>query len=184
MKKIPAPQQVNAIQTRAQKCLEELMYVKDKDPISAEVTEKAATEHIEIENDDLFSFPPKEEFEDCHRPLPITASGRKYLITAIYLASKCPDAVFVSDITSMSVIDALLQIFSRMGFPKEIQHDQGHDQQNSLNVLELGFYIVQPTILKATQLNGSIARLDEYFVSCVPKKAQTGRNMFTPPCSL
>ncbi|GBM73754.1 hypothetical protein AVEN_550-1 [Araneus ventricosus] len=144
----------------------------------------AATEEMKIENDDIFSFPPKEEFEGlsvlkidskslsklnkaeieeyvrscdhCQRvgkpndkkrapmklvpiiqevfakinvdavgPLPITASGKKYLITAMCLASKYPDAVAVSDITSMSVVDALLQIFSRMGFPKEIQHDQG-----------------------------------------------------------
>ncbi|GBO46600.1 hypothetical protein AVEN_101110-1 [Araneus ventricosus] len=41
------------------------------------------------------------------------------------LAFKYPDAVAVSDITSMSVDDAFLQIFSRMGFPNEIQHDQG-----------------------------------------------------------
>ncbi|GBM41213.1 hypothetical protein AVEN_180518-1 [Araneus ventricosus] len=41
------------------------------------------------------------------------------------LASKYPDVVAVSDITSMSVVDTLLQIFSRMGFPKEMQHDQG-----------------------------------------------------------
>ncbi|GBO46599.1 hypothetical protein AVEN_101109-1 [Araneus ventricosus] len=39
------------------------MYVKDKDPLSVKQTEMAATEDIEIENDDLFSFPPKEEFE-------------------------------------------------------------------------------------------------------------------------
>ncbi|GBN13184.1 hypothetical protein AVEN_30221-1 [Araneus ventricosus] len=39
------------------------------------------------------------------------------------LASKYPDALAVSDITSISVVDAL-QIFSCMGFPKEIQHNQ------------------------------------------------------------
>ncbi|GBL73340.1 hypothetical protein AVEN_159369-1 [Araneus ventricosus] len=66
MKKIPVPQQVNAIQTRAQKRLEkqeEVVYIKDKHPISVEENEMAATEEMEIENDDLFSFPPKEEFE-------------------------------------------------------------------------------------------------------------------------
>ncbi|GBL96050.1 hypothetical protein AVEN_200005-1 [Araneus ventricosus] len=66
MKKIHVPSQVNSIQTRAQKRLEEqeeVVYVKDKDPISVEEAEMAATEDIEIENDDLFSFPPKEEFE-------------------------------------------------------------------------------------------------------------------------
>ncbi|GBN40469.1 hypothetical protein AVEN_239056-1 [Araneus ventricosus] len=43
----------------------------------------------------------------------------------MYFASKYPNAMSVSDITSMSVVDAFLQIFSRMGFPKEIRHDQG-----------------------------------------------------------
>ncbi|GBM47713.1 hypothetical protein AVEN_59561-1 [Araneus ventricosus] len=66
MKKIPVSQQVIVIQTRAQKRLEEqeeVVYVKDKHPISVEETEIAATESIEIENDDLISFPPKEEYE-------------------------------------------------------------------------------------------------------------------------
>ncbi|GBM03342.1 hypothetical protein AVEN_256889-1 [Araneus ventricosus] len=69
---------------------------------------------------------------DAVGPLPITASGKKYLITAMCLASQYPDAVAVSDITSMSVVDALLQIFSCMGFPKEIQHDQGTSFMNEL----------------------------------------------------
>ncbi|GBM89329.1 hypothetical protein AVEN_120900-1 [Araneus ventricosus] len=64
--KIPVPQQVNAIQTRTQKRLEkqeEVVYVKDKHPISVEENEIAATEEMEIENDDLLSFHPKEEFD-------------------------------------------------------------------------------------------------------------------------
>ncbi|GFX10582.1 retrovirus-related Pol polyprotein from transposon 297 [Trichonephila clavipes] len=36
-----------------------------------------------------------------------------------------PEAIPVSDISSVSVTDALLNIFSRMGFPREIQCDQG-----------------------------------------------------------
>ncbi|GBM16264.1 hypothetical protein AVEN_195374-1 [Araneus ventricosus] len=126
---------------------------------------------------------------DAVGPLPITASGKKYLITAMCLASKYPDAVAVSDITSMSVVDALLQIFSRMGFPKEIQHDQGTSLMSELTTEffeRFGVGVVHSStyILKATQLNGSIALSDEYFVFCVPKKAQTGRNMFTQPYSL
>ncbi|KAF8773121.1 Retrovirus-related Pol polyprotein like [Argiope bruennichi] len=62
---------------------------------------------------------------DAVGPLPIAASGKRYLITAMCLASKYPDAVSVSDITSMSIVGALLQIFSRMGFPKEIRYYQG-----------------------------------------------------------
>ncbi|GFS80691.1 retrovirus-related Pol polyprotein from transposon 297 [Trichonephila clavipes] len=41
------------------------------------------------------------------------------------MSSKFPEAIPVSDISSVSVTDALLNIFSRMGFPREIQCDQG-----------------------------------------------------------
>ncbi|GFX81866.1 retrovirus-related Pol polyprotein from transposon 297 [Trichonephila clavipes] len=62
---------------------------------------------------------------DACGPLPITSKGNRYLITAIYMSSKFPEAIPVSDISSVSVTDALLNIFSRMGFPREIQCDQG-----------------------------------------------------------
>ncbi|GFV18088.1 retrovirus-related Pol polyprotein from transposon 297 [Trichonephila clavipes] len=62
---------------------------------------------------------------DACGPLPITSKGNRYLITAICMSSKFPEAIPVSDISSVSVTDALLNIFSRMGFPREIQGDQG-----------------------------------------------------------
>ncbi|GFU15472.1 retrovirus-related Pol polyprotein from transposon 17.6 [Trichonephila clavipes] len=61
---------------------------------------------------------------DACGPLPITSKGNRYLITAICMSSKFPEAIPVSDISSVSVTDALLNIFSRMGFPREIQCDQ------------------------------------------------------------
>ncbi|GFV93759.1 retrovirus-related Pol polyprotein from transposon 412 [Trichonephila clavipes] len=62
---------------------------------------------------------------DACGPLPITSKGNRYLITAICMSSKFPEDMPVSDISSVSVTDALLNIFSRMGFPREIQCDQG-----------------------------------------------------------
>ncbi|GFS82324.1 retrovirus-related Pol polyprotein from transposon 17.6 [Trichonephila clavipes] len=62
---------------------------------------------------------------DACGPLPITSKRNRYLITAICMSSKFPEAIPVSDISSVSVTDALLNIFSRMGFPLEIQCDQG-----------------------------------------------------------
>ncbi|GFX17711.1 retrovirus-related Pol polyprotein from transposon 17.6 [Trichonephila clavipes] len=62
---------------------------------------------------------------DACGPLPITSKGNRYLITVICMSSKFPEAIPVSDISSVSVTDALLNIFSRMGFPREIQCDQG-----------------------------------------------------------
>ncbi|GFW54156.1 retrovirus-related Pol polyprotein from transposon 17.6 [Trichonephila clavipes] len=62
---------------------------------------------------------------DACGPLPITSKGNRCLITAICMSSKFPEAIPVSDISSVSVTDALLNIFSQMGFPREIQCDQG-----------------------------------------------------------
>ncbi|GFY06820.1 hypothetical protein TNCV_482251 [Trichonephila clavipes] len=61
---------------------------------------------------------------DACEPLPTTSKGNRYLITAICMSSKFPEAIPVSDISSVSVTDALLNIFSRMGFPREKQCDQ------------------------------------------------------------
>ncbi|CAL1290941.1 unnamed protein product [Larinioides sclopetarius] len=71
---------------------------------------------------------------DTCGPLPTSTQGNKYIITVMCLASKYPDAVPVPDITSKSVVNALLQIFSRMGFPREIQTDQGKSFMSILTV--------------------------------------------------
>ncbi|GBO39574.1 hypothetical protein AVEN_263232-1 [Araneus ventricosus] len=58
-------------------------------------------------------------------PLPTSSKRNSYLLTAICMSSKYPDAIQVAYISSVSVTDALLEIFSRMGFPGEIQSDLG-----------------------------------------------------------
>ena len=58
-------------------------------------------------------------------PLPISNKNNKYLIMAICVASKYPDAIPVENITSVTVINALLQIFVKTGYPKEVQSDLG-----------------------------------------------------------
>lgn len=62
---------------------------------------------------------------DACGPLPITQKGNRYLITVICMSSKYPDAIPVPDIASETVVDTLLSVFSRTGFPKEVQCDQG-----------------------------------------------------------
>ncbi|GFW51950.1 retrovirus-related Pol polyprotein from transposon 412 [Trichonephila clavipes] len=41
------------------------------------------------------------------------------------MSSRYPDAIPVANFCSTTVVNALLQIFSRMGFPRELQTDQG-----------------------------------------------------------
>ncbi|GBL73612.1 hypothetical protein AVEN_158481-1 [Araneus ventricosus] len=62
---------------------------------------------------------------DAVGPLPISAKNNRYLLTAICMSSKHSEAIPFADINSVSVIDALLEVFSRMGFPREIQCDNG-----------------------------------------------------------
>ncbi|GFX17219.1 retrovirus-related Pol polyprotein from transposon 412 [Trichonephila clavipes] len=62
---------------------------------------------------------------DAVGPLPLSPKRNRYLITAICVTSKYLEAIPGENITSVSVIDALLLIFSRMGFPKTIQSDLG-----------------------------------------------------------
>ncbi|GFS61201.1 hypothetical protein TNCV_3104631 [Trichonephila clavipes] len=62
---------------------------------------------------------------DAVGPLPVSTKQNRYLIMSICVASKYPEAIPVESITSPNVIDALLSIFSRIGFPREIQSDLG-----------------------------------------------------------
>ena len=57
--------------------------------------------------------------------LPRSKSGHKYILTAICLASKYPEAVPLKRVNLESVIEGLCDIFSRTGVPTHILTDQG-----------------------------------------------------------
>ncbi|GFX11620.1 retrovirus-related Pol polyprotein from transposon 412 [Trichonephila clavipes] len=71
---------------------------------------------------------------DAVGPLPVSTKQNRYLITSICVASKYPEAIPVESITSPNVIDALLSIFSRIGFPREIQSDLGTSFTSELTI--------------------------------------------------
>ena len=58
---------------------------------------------------------------DLVDPLPRTASGHKYLLTAMCLFTKFPEAIPLKRVDNVTVLDAMMQIFSRYGMPKELQ---------------------------------------------------------------
>lgn len=62
---------------------------------------------------------------DIVGPLPVTAAGNRYLLTLICPATKFPEAVLLPELSSTAVVNALLAVFARIGFPREIQCDQG-----------------------------------------------------------
>ena len=56
---------------------------------------------------------------------PRSAQRNSYVLTTIDFTTGLPAAVPLKDIDSVSVAEALLQIFSRVGIPKEILSDRG-----------------------------------------------------------
>ena len=72
---------------------------------------------------------------DLVGPLPRTSSGYKYLLTAMCLYTKYPDAIPLKRVDNTSVLDAMMQIFSRYGMPCELLTDQGSVFTSKLTAL-------------------------------------------------
>uniref|UniRef100_A0A8C5QCI0 Gypsy retrotransposon integrase-like protein 1 n=1 Tax=Leptobrachium leishanense TaxID=445787 RepID=A0A8C5QCI0_9ANUR len=63
---------------------------------------------------------------DIVGPLAIPSySGKRFILTLVDYATRYPEAVALSFIRADKVADALLGIFSRVGFPREMLTDQG-----------------------------------------------------------
>uniref|UniRef100_A0A8C5LLD7 Gypsy retrotransposon integrase-like protein 1 n=1 Tax=Leptobrachium leishanense TaxID=445787 RepID=A0A8C5LLD7_9ANUR len=63
---------------------------------------------------------------DIIGPLPRpSATGKRYILTVVDYATRYPEAVALANIQADTVADALLRVFTRVGFPWEILSDQG-----------------------------------------------------------
>ena len=58
-------------------------------------------------------------------PLPRTKRGHQYLLTCICLSSKYPEAIPLKRVDAVSVAEAMVDDFSRIGIPYEMLTDQG-----------------------------------------------------------
>lgn len=58
------------------------------------------------------------------RRIVVTRSGYKCILTFLYPSTKFPEVVPLKEVTSATVIDAMLTVFSRVGFSTDIQTDQ------------------------------------------------------------
>jgi len=56
---------------------------------------------------------------------PKTDRGHKWILTVIDYATRYPEAVALKDISTETVAEALVEIYSRVGIPKEVLSDQG-----------------------------------------------------------
>ncbi|GFO14355.1 gypsy retrotransposon integrase-like protein 1 [Plakobranchus ocellatus] len=62
---------------------------------------------------------------DLVGPLPVSSDKYEYLLTLVDVSTRWAEAVPLRRITAKDVAEALFSIFTRLGFPKEIQSDRG-----------------------------------------------------------
>ncbi|XP_068240734.1 uncharacterized protein [Palaemon carinicauda] len=56
---------------------------------------------------------------------PRASDGSRYILTIVDYATRYPEAVALKNIDSVTVAEALLSVFSRVGIPKEVLSDRG-----------------------------------------------------------
>ncbi|GFO05646.1 scan domain-containing protein 3 [Plakobranchus ocellatus] len=62
---------------------------------------------------------------DLVGPLPVSSNRYEYILTVVDVATRFADAVPLRSITAKNVGENLFSIFTRLGFPKQVQSDQG-----------------------------------------------------------
>ena len=63
---------------------------------------------------------------------PATGRGHKYILTVIDLATRYPEAVPLRNIDTVTVAESLVEIFCRVGVPREILSDRGSQFKSDL----------------------------------------------------
>ena len=63
---------------------------------------------------------------------PGSERGHKYILTLIDYATRYPEAVPLKNVDTVTVAEALVEIFSRVGIPKEIMSDRGSQFKSDL----------------------------------------------------
>ena len=69
---------------------------------------------------------------DCVGPLPKTKSRNQYLLTIMCASTIFPEAIPLTNITAPKISKALVNLFTLVGLPKEIQSDQGSNFMSGL----------------------------------------------------
>ncbi|GFV82477.1 retrovirus-related Pol polyprotein from transposon 17.6 [Trichonephila clavipes] len=118
---------------------------------------------------------------DAVGPLPVSAKQNRYLITSICVASKYPDAIPVESITSPNVIDALLSIFSRVGFPREIQSDLGTSFTSELTTTFFNKFGIKVTRSSVSHpQSNAVETVAHESTGFSPTELVMGKNLRTP----
>ena len=87
---------------------------------------RGRTRKVAMKSMPIISVPFERVAVDLVGPLsPPSNSGHRYILTLIDYASSFLEAVPMKEITSISIAEALVSVFSRVGIPREIISDRG-----------------------------------------------------------
>ncbi len=87
---------------------------------------KGRVTRVPLEQMPTIETPFKRVAVDIVGPIaPLSESKKRYILTLVDYATRYPEAVALSSIDTETVAEALLEIFSRVGFPEEILSDRG-----------------------------------------------------------
>ena len=119
---------------------------------------------------------------------PVSDNGNRYILTIVDFATKYPEAVALPRIETERVAEALLDVFSRVGFPTEILSDKGSQFTSDLmkevcRLISLKQLFTTPYNPKC---NGLCERMNGVLKSmlkkCARRNPKTGTDIYLQFC--
>ena len=86
---------------------------------------KAPARKVPMQERDVLSEPFESVAVDIVGPLPKGKGGCRFLLTAVCMASRWPEAIPLRSITAKAVSEGLVDMFARTGIPLRLISDQG-----------------------------------------------------------
>ncbi|XP_068213182.1 uncharacterized protein [Palaemon carinicauda] len=125
---------------------------------------------------------PKEPFSkiivDCVGPLPKTKRGHEYLLTALCPTTRYPFAVPLRNISAKNILKSLVSIFTVVGFPTELQCDQGTNfMSHAFKTAMKDYHITQvSSSAYHPQTNGALERTHQTIKNLLRKYIHSSGN--------
>ena len=110
---------------------------------------------------------------DIVGPLPKGKGGCRFLLTAICMASKWPEAIPLRTITAKAVAQGMVEVFSRTGIPLQLLTDQGSQFVGSL-VTHLCKDLHVEKIKTTPECNGVVERMHGTLGAMLTKASALG----------
>ncbi|XP_069973556.1 uncharacterized protein [Penaeus vannamei] len=102
-------------------------------PTCQKFSSKGSVKRVPMKNLPIISEPFSRVAIDLVGPFtPASERGNKYVLTLIDYATRYPEAVALKNIDTITVAESLVEIFSRVGIPREILSDRGSQFKSDL----------------------------------------------------